>query len=476
MFCLLSFILLANSYVLATGQVLDEIIYREGGGNAGIGEDEDFDALTFLERDGFLDDLDDKVRYHAPDSIKQALKEYQGFYGLNETGRLDKPTITLMQQPRCGVPDVIKPNLRHKHLENEPLEYKLLGSKWPKKVLTYKFFNFTSDLSQEEQRSAIAAAMKKWEEVTPLKFLEQKYGKVDIELAFVRGNHGHCTNFDGKGGVVAHAFRPGSGAINGDIHFDDDDYFTVNSYQGYNLEQIAVHELGHALGLRHSGDVNAVMYAHFGLYKPNYSLSSDDIQGIQKLYGKHPEKPVCANKGIFCEDYKRRVGCDWHKEYMYTNCPKACGICNSVGAHCSRDADCKYNLYCSRDPQTINTCKKKPLVRGAGGIAPVAGEAFVPEVLGNIGSWYYPICGHYFWNSHDGAESVCKALGFPRGQMIRTNMTYNSYAMPVGQCRSGEAIDKCTGGGNRWGYLFSWDCQPGRPIGVEVVCNDQDGK
>merc|ERR1711962_1481829 len=161
------------------------------------------------------------------------------------------------------------------------------------------------------------------------------------------------------------------------------------------------------------------MYAGYGWYKPNYSLSSDDIQGIQKLYGKHPEKPVCANKGIFCEDYKRRVGCEWNKEYMYTNCPKACGLCkHSVGANCSRDADCKYNLYCSRDPQTINTCK----------------------------------------------------------QMIRTNMTYNSYAMPVGQCRSGEAIDKCTGGGNRWGYLFSWDCRPGRPIGVEVVCNDQHGK
>ena len=29
---------------------------------------------------------------------------------------------------------------------------------------------------------------------------------------------------------------------------------------------------------------------------------------------------------------------------------------------------------------------------------------------------FYPICGHYFWDSDDGAATVCKMLGFSGGK------------------------------------------------------------
>merc|ERR1711962_1783912 len=285
MYSLVAITLLASSCVLASGQNWDEIIYREGGGNAGIGANEDFDALTFLERAGYLDDLDERVRYHAPDNVKQALKEYQAFNGLNETGILDTPTVALMKLPRCGVPDVIKPSLRPKHLKNEPLAYKLLGTKWHKSDLTYKFNSFTNRLSQHVHRTTIASALGKWSEITPLNFREVYSGKVEIDLFFAKGYHAPGDRFDGRGGVLAHAYRPGYSPISGDVHFDDDEDWSVDSYRGTNLEQVAVHELGHSLGLDHSRDTSAIMYPTYSGFVPNYKLGADDIRGIQRLYG-----------------------------------------------------------------------------------------------------------------------------------------------------------------------------------------------
>lgn len=90
------------------------------------------------------------------------------------------------------------------------------------------------------------------------------------------------TVFDGYGGTLAHAFYPEDGRI----HFDESEKFTLNSGSGTNLLWVAVHEIGHVLGLDHTNVKGAIMHPIYSDDIQEVKLHSDDIAGMQYLYGK----------------------------------------------------------------------------------------------------------------------------------------------------------------------------------------------
>ncbi|XP_042761113.1 macrophage metalloelastase [Panthera leo] len=204
--------------------------------------------------------------------MKNKLQEMQQFLGLKVTGRLDASTLDMMHMPRCGVPDVHE----FRTLAGRPV--------WRKRFLTYRINSYTPDMKPADVDYAIQKAFQVWSDVTPLKFRKIHSGEADIMIGFASGDHGDFNPFDGRGGIIAHAFGPGPG-IGGDTHFDEAETWTAN-YRGTNLFLVAVHELGHSLGLGHSSDPKAIMFPTYSYVDPNtFRLSSDDVRGIQSLYG-----------------------------------------------------------------------------------------------------------------------------------------------------------------------------------------------
>ncbi|XP_046457263.1 uncharacterized protein LOC124204261 [Daphnia pulex] len=217
------------------------------------------------------------------ESFRKAIEDFQSFAGLNKTGKLDTETKKFMNKPRCGVPDRVRPGSS----SDRQKRFALQGSKWPKKQLTYKIKNYTTDMTKSDVDREIARAFQMWADVTDLTFvhLNNESANVDIEILFASGEHGDCPSFnDGPGGTLSHAAFPVNG---GDAHFDESETWTLNSDKGTNLFQVATHNIGHSLGLEHTNVTKAVMYPIYE-YSSDFKLDKDDIEGIQQLYGEKP--------------------------------------------------------------------------------------------------------------------------------------------------------------------------------------------
>jgi len=104
--------------------------------------------------------------------------------------------------------------------------------------------------------------------------------------------------FDGVSGTLAHAWAPllqsqhSLFADAGDMHFDVAENWTCDT-TGIDIGIVAIHELGHSIGLDHSNSMQAIM-APF--YNGNLtSLQQDDRNGAVTLYGP---KPTAESKSI----------------------------------------------------------------------------------------------------------------------------------------------------------------------------------
>ncbi|XP_052229005.1 matrix metalloproteinase-2-like [Dreissena polymorpha] len=268
----------------------------------------------YLGKFGYLADASREVGpvgLTSKDAYVDAIKRLQRFGNITETGVVDRRTIELMNKPRCGVPDEstipTSYSLTSGFYRTRHRRYVLSPTKWEKNDLTYRILNTTPDLSAEKVRQILRDAFRVWSIVTPLTFTEVVHSIADILILFAEGNHDDGYAFDGKGSVLAHAFFPGEDK-GGDTHFDEAETWTFNSSEGVDLFMVAAHEFGHALGLAHSSNTEALMYPWYQGYTDNFKLPFDDVQGIQTLYGSksgtlpptpipRPTRPDGGNNG-----------------------------------------------------------------------------------------------------------------------------------------------------------------------------------
>ena len=95
---------------------------------------------------------------------------------------------------------------------------------------------------------------------------------------------GHA--FDGNRGVLAHGYFPPVNGLSaaGDVHFDSAESWKIGfGGSGFDIFIVALHEIGHAIGLDHENNEAAIMNSR---YSEAFSgLQTDDIAGIQHIYG-----------------------------------------------------------------------------------------------------------------------------------------------------------------------------------------------
>lgn len=236
--------------------------------------------------------------------VVDALKTFQKFANIESTGVLDEATKKMMSAPRCGMPDIVSAE------EKERVRrYIRQGSKWLNRKVTWQLENTNDDgITVQQVRLIMASALKKWSERANIDFEEipptpegpQPEGPPasQIRVRFDTWYHGDRNPFDGRGGTIAHAFYPlNNQGISGDIHFDDAEDFTIfdppkRSGQT-KLLWVAVHELGHSLGLSHSNVIGAIMYPYYNHFPGfDFNLTRDDVYGIQSIYGPRTTTPT----------------------------------------------------------------------------------------------------------------------------------------------------------------------------------------
>uniref|UniRef100_A0A8C8Z434 Matrix metallopeptidase 26 n=1 Tax=Prolemur simus TaxID=1328070 RepID=A0A8C8Z434_PROSS len=207
------------------------------------------------------------IKQESPRLTQEKQTQFLQQFHPNGTGLLDKQIYTMPQQPRCGVPAGGNSSISSG------------GSKWNKHTLTYRIINYPDAMKPFIVRDIIYNAVSIWSNVTPLTFQQVQSEDTDIKISFRKWAHGDGWPFDGPNGVLGHAFSPNS-ENPGVVHFDEDEHWSPSN-SGYNLFLVATHEIGHSLGLQHSGNQNSIMYPTYWYQNPGtFHLSDDDIQRI----------------------------------------------------------------------------------------------------------------------------------------------------------------------------------------------------
>ena len=144
------------------------------------------------------------------------------------------------------------------------------------------YIQFDGFITDAQFISVIRAAFDAWEQVTNIDFVVvSDSSNVDIRLGF-----GDIDGSSGTLGVAYYSWNGSNELTQSFIEFDSGENWNLNigsTGPGISAYVVALHEIGHAIGIGHSDDSGAVMAAF--LNGALTGLTQDDIDAAQAIYG-----------------------------------------------------------------------------------------------------------------------------------------------------------------------------------------------
>lgn len=236
----------------------------------------------YLVRYGYLAGPFQAKRLDMP--TQQALRQFQSRMNIPQTGLVDPKTAAVLEMPRCGAPDLFPPE------RGISDTFVLRGCSYQGKfrTLTFAFVLGSPDLPGGNEKQPVRNAFATWQREISIDFLEVGISNnPNFPMGWFVGDHGDGSPFDGVGNTLAHAFYPPpcGGTHAGKCHFDDAELWGLAHGGGrFDTETVALHEIGHLLGLGHSQVAGSVMFPTYGGQRR--ALTQDDILGIRAIYGR----------------------------------------------------------------------------------------------------------------------------------------------------------------------------------------------
>ena len=175
-------------------------------------------------------------------------------------------------------------------------DYSLEGLTWqPGKAITYSFAGAGgafSDAMTATYQAVMTTALKDWAAIANITFMMV----TDNGLSDIRIGWGKLDISNGEIGetdIQPSKANPSLFATGVTVRLEDPKFEALTttgapSYAGLGVTmlQVAIHELGHALGLGHSTQPTAIMNAYASA--ADATITKYDVAGIQALYGANP--------------------------------------------------------------------------------------------------------------------------------------------------------------------------------------------
>lgn len=223
-------------------------------------------VIQYLRAFGYLKDG------FSLEEFISAVKSFQRFFQLKETGQLDLQTVRALDTQRCGCADFVMAG----------------ATRWGfgKNKITVSIHQFVGGLTQERQEQLLIESLTSIEEVCNIEFTYLGRGKA-ADINIWSSNKGN--GLGSPNGVLAYAFLSTGQPV--DLFMDLSETWIDNpNMRGILYKNVLCHEKTHCLGISHIETPGSLMNPFYNVLidKPKEA----DIKALQAIYGAPKQKPI----------------------------------------------------------------------------------------------------------------------------------------------------------------------------------------